>query len=405
VTSTSAATTATRSDRRRRRLRLDWSRAHGDEQLRIRGWRDPDLVWLRSASEEELRRRLAVLATDLVEATRTVRALPQVAGRFEIDGDEVRFVPRFPFIASTSYSVLISPAAGGEHNASGAECWTIARPAYSGTPARVLAIYPGAGELPLNNLKLYVKFSKPMSEGWAAPAVCFLRPPDNEPIEGVLLPMDPELWDTERRRLTLLLDPGRIKRGLAPNREAGYPLVEGWQISVRVERTFRDAHGRPLRAAAERGYMVGPAVRKRVDPAEWRYRWPAAGSMEPLLVGFDRPLDRALLEHCLSVVDEAGAPVIGRQSIGGGERWWRFSPTSPWRSGRYGLDIDCRLEDLAGNSVNRVFDRDLTLDEHDPLSRAHVQLEFSCDRPASTQPRASDEALYRPACQLRIMRR
>ena len=378
MASASAATTATRSERRRR-LRLDWSWAHGDEQLRIRGWREPDLVWLRSASEEELRRRLAVLATNLVEAARTVRDLPQVAGRFEIDRDEVRFVPRFPFVPGTSYSILIGPAVGGEHDGANAERWTILRPAHSGKPARVLAIYPSAVELPLNNLKLYVRFSKPMSEGWAARAVCFRRGPDNEPIEGVLLPMDPELWDPERRRLTLLLDPGRIKRGLAPNREAGYPLVEGWQISARVERTFQDARGRPLRAAAERRYMVGPPVRKRVDPAKWQYRWPPAGSLKPLLVGFDRPLDRALLEHCLSVVDEAGAPVIGRYSIGGAERWWRFAPASPWRPARYGLDVDCRLEDLAGNSVNRVFDRDLTLDEHDPLSCARVQVEFSCE--------------------------
>ena len=377
MASTSAGTTATRSDRRRR-LRLDWSGAHGEEQLRIRGWRDTDLAWLHSVSQGELRRRLAVVATDLIDATRTVCGLPAVAGRFEIDGDEVRFVPRFPFLPGTNYSVLIGPATGGEHDAADAEWWTIVRPAYSGTPARVLAIYPCARELPLNNLKLYVRFSKPMSEGWAANAVCFRRAPDNAPIEGVLLPMDPELWDPERRRLTLLLDPGRIKRGLAPNREAGYPLVEGSRISVRVERTFRDACGRPLRAAAERRYTVGPPVRKRVDPARWRYRWPAAGSLEPLLVGFDRPLDRALLEHCLSVGDEAAAPVIGRRSIGGGERWWRFAPTSPWRPARYRLDVDCRLEDLAGNSVNRVFDRDLTLDEHDPLSHARVHVDFIC---------------------------
>lgn len=375
MASTSAATTANRSDRRRR-LRLDWSQAHGGELLRIRGWRDPDLVWLRSASEDELRRRLVVLATDLVEATRTVHGLAAIAGRFEIDGDEVHFVPRFPFVSGTSYSVLIGPAAGGEHDAAN-EHWTIVRPANSGTPARVLAIYPGARELPLNNLKLYVRFSKPMSEGWAARAVCLRRAPDNAPLEGVLLPMDPELWDPERRRLTLLLDPGRIKRGLAPNREAGYPLVEGSRLSVTVERTFRDAYGRALRAAAQRGYTVGPPVRKLVDPARWRYGWPAAGSVDPLVVGFDRPLDRALLEHCLSVVDEAGAPVIGRRSIGGGERWWRFAPTSPWRPARYGLDIDCRLEDLAGNSVNRVFDRDVTLDEHNPRTRTRVHVDFS----------------------------
>ena len=66
-----------------------------------------------------------------------------------------------------------------------------------------------------------------MSEGFAARGVQVLRADSGQPLQGVFLTMDPELWDPERRRLTLLLDPGRIKRGLVPNLEAGYPLNEG----------------------------------------------------------------------------------------------------------------------------------------------------------------------------------
>ena len=193
------------------------------------------------------------------------------------------------------------------------------------------------------------------------------RADDREPLEGVFLEMTPELWDPARTRLTLLFDPGRIKRGLAPNLEAGYPLVEGHSIVVTVDAAFPDAAGRPLRGDVTRRYDVGPAVRTRVDPTTWRYQHPCCDSLDPLVVEFDRPLDRAILEHSLWVCEAAGEPLRGRTSVGAGERSWRFEPQRPWsRQNSYALVIDPRLEDLAGNSLRRIFDRDLSRAEDDP---------------------------------------
>ena len=210
-----------------------------------------------------------------------------------------------------------------------------------------------------------------MSEGGATRSVHVRRADNDEPLDDVFLAMEPELWDPERRRLTLLLDPARIKRGL--------------------DAEFRDAAGRPLRTGIERRYEVGPAVRVRVNPADWRFRYPAAGSLSPLTVEFDRPLDHALLEHSLWVNNAAGAPVAGRGSIGPGERSWRFEPRSPWEEGRYVVDVDPRLEDLAGNSLIRMFDRDLMRAEDVPVDVRAVAIEFTC-APASHQLRAKPTA-------------
>jgi len=38
---------------------------------------------------------------------------------------------------------------------------------------------------------------------------------------------------------------------------------------------------------------------------------------------------------------------------------WRFVPATPWRAKPYRLMVDPMLEDVCGNSVTRVFDRDL----------------------------------------------
>ena len=78
---------------------------------------------------------------------------------------------------------------------------------------------------------------------------------------------------------------------------------------------------------------------------------------------FDRPLDHALLQHCIEVKDDAGRPVRGQPEVGPAERSWTFTPAAPWAEGDYRLAVDPRLEDLAGNSLARVFDRDLERDD------------------------------------------
>ena len=313
-----------------------------------------------------------------VEAGVDYRAIQPLAGKFEIGQDAICFVPRFPFVGGLSYSLLVD-AGFEERPRNSLEVWTIHRPAPAGKPTTVVvSMYPSTDELPVNQLKLYVHFSSPMSEGWAARAVRVRRADNDEPLEGVFLAMEPELGDRERRRLTLLLDPGRIKRGLVPNAEAGYPLIQGVSVIVTVYTEFRDAAGRPMTAGVERHYEIGPPVRARVNPLDWRYHCPTVGSTDSLTVEFGRPLDQALLKHTLWVHDPAGVPLNGRGTVASGERCWRFEPQPPWAEGRHLVVVDPRLEDLAGNCLIRVFDRDLTRAEDAPADARHVAIDFYC---------------------------
>ena len=371
---------------RGRRLELAWSEYQGHGCLRIRGWTGAEFRELGELATVELAQRLVVLPSEVVEAGASLPVVQPTAGRLEIDQDAICFVPRFPFLDGTSYSLLVD-SGPGEWCADSPEVWAIQRPAPEGRATTgVVAIYPSADELPVNQLKFYVHFSSPMSEDWALRAVHVRRADNDEPLDGVFLEMEPELWDRERRRLTLLLEPGRIKRGLGPNREAGYPLIEGIPVIVTIDTKFRDAGGLALRTGAERRYEIGPLVRVRVDPADWRYHCPTPGSTDPLTVEFDRPLDHALLEHSLWVNDLAGMALAGWGSVGPGERSWRFEPKLPWEEGRYQVIIDPRLEDLAGNSLIRVFDRDLMQAEDAPADARHVAIEFTCTPPLHAAP-------------------
>ena len=62
-----------------------------------------------------------------------------------------------------------------------------------------------------------------------------------------------------------------------------------------------------------------------------------------------------------------------------GEWCWWFEPASPWRAGRYQLVVDSFQEDLAGNSLVRVFDRDLTLGKHNPSEAHETAIAFTSE--------------------------
>lgn len=358
----------------RRELKLSLAESQGQLCLRTLGWDGSELRCLSALTPAELGCELAVIPSDIAGSL-GITVLQPVAGRFLVESGSVLFIPRFPFVPGLRYTLLIGPSVDAWESA---ERWSVQVPLTAGEPVTtVRRIYPTGGRVPLNLLRLYVQFSGPMSEGWAHRAVRIRCGDSSGELRDVFL-VGPELWDTERQRLTLLLDPGRIKRGLAPHDEAGYPLVEGVPVVITVEADFLDADGRPLLRAADVRYDVGPAVRVKGDPKDWRLSQPLAGSTDALAVDFDRPLDHALLEHCLWVEDEAGVPVAGQAAIGLYELSWRFAPEAPWDKAGYALGVDTRLEDLAGNSLARVFDRDLSRSEDAPSPIRRVRVPFRC---------------------------
>lgn len=333
---------------------ISWSRCGGAECIRVRG--------LAAAGEPAAAGGPAV---QVRPDGGGVSGLPAMAGRVVADGGDACFVPRFCFAAGTSYAVSIG----------GAVAAVLARPRRE-PPAttEVSSIWPTAAVVPRNLLRLYVEFSAPMSEGYAAGCVRITagdhgatgsgetgsgNTGSGQALAGALLPAEHELWDGARRRLTVLLDPARIKRGLAAHRERGYPLRPGQAFRLVVDEEFRDAAGARLRRGAERRYRAGADERRRVDPLRWQLSVPAAGTRDPLEVRFGRPLDSALLRRCLRVCGPGGRPAAGSAAAGAQEMSWRFTPRAPWQPGSFRLLVDPVLEDVAGNSVSRVFDREL----------------------------------------------
>ena len=349
---------------------LAWATHDGVDCLTLRGLPEESFSHLVARSANELARMLPVLPSEVVDGGRGAAGWQSMSGRYAVTAGEVRFVPRFPFLAGTSYAMVI----GHPVTADDPAVLRIARPAPDrASSTEVVAVYPDVAVLPRNALRFYIHFSAPMSEGEAARRVRLESADTGEPLSGAFSPMDFELWDPPRRRLTVLLDPARIKQGLAPHREAGYPLQAGTAVVLVVERDFCDAGGVPLIAEYRRRYQVGPDLRSRVDPWAWALQIPAAATRQALVARFDRPLDRALLEDCLAVVDPGGL-VAGDAAVADGDQSWSFVPDSAWPPGPKRILIDPVLEDIAGNSVVRIFDRDLQRPDQEPRAVDRVAL-------------------------------
>lgn len=316
------------------------------------------------------------------EAPSDAASKPAMLGTYQAVEGSIRFVPRFPWAAGMHYVARFSPAAlpGAGSEEGTAEDVLLhfeisARPIQRTTVVK--QIYPTSDVLPMNLLKFYIHFSAPMSIGEAYEHLKLLDEAGN-PVSNAFLIMQPELWDPDYRRFTLLFDPGRIKRGLEPHKQLGLPLVDGRSYRLLIGDGWKDARGNPLKAAFEKPFrVVGPDYRSP-RPADWTLSSPSAQTREPLQIDLPEPLDHALLGRLLRLDDATGQAVPGRIEISHQETRWTFFPAQPWQPGPYRLRIGSWLEDLAGNNLRRPFDTDLRqhAEEEDTQSEAVLSFEI-----------------------------
>jgi hypothetical protein len=234
----------------------------------------------------------------------------------------------------------------------------------------VVAVYPSSSVLPENQLKMYVQFSGPMQRGGIWPKIHVIDAA-GKPAYLPFVELDQELWDRSQQRLTMLFDPGRIKRGVKPNVDMGPVLEAGQRYTLVIDADLKDARGAPLEAPFRKEFTVGPAERRGIDTKLWKITQPKQGTTEPLVIDFDRPLDYALLQDVFQVTGVKGAA-----SIGNDEMQWSFKPASPWTAGNHTLVIDMALEDLAGNRIGRPFDVDTFTSPAPRISNQTTSLSF-----------------------------
>jgi hypothetical protein len=276
-----------------------------------------------------------------------------VAGRDERDGQFLRFTPAFGFVAGQEY--VVRTRRSGEPD----RLTEFRIPGeVAAAPALVTGVYPSGDVLPENVLRFYVHFSVPMTPHLAADSVA-LRHASGRVDRAAFMRFKQELWNADRTRLTILLDPGRIKRSVATNPELGPALLEGQRYELTVEHGWPAANGSSVLPSFSKRFSVGGALREPPNVERWSWRPPRPGTCDALRIVFDRPFDRHLLDDALCVVDGGGQPVDGTPLPGDSETSWSFTPAEPWTTGDVRIVVDDALEDVAGNNFRELLDRDV----------------------------------------------
>jgi hypothetical protein len=322
----------------------------------------------------------------LYVATSAKSDSPPMLGSYAVVGRVVRFQPRFPLERGVAYRAVFHwpDASGAPGNEIRLAQSFVVPLASAGPSTRVTAIFPSSAELPENVLRFYVQFSAPMSQGNSYGYV-HLRDDKGAEVDRPFLELPQELWCPDGTRLTLLFEPGRIKRGLVPRTEQGPILVAGRTYTLSIDRKWPDAEGRPLKESVRKSFRAVAAEAGRPDPSTWKIDSPATGSRDPLVVRFPKPLDRAMLERVLRVCPlvtrrESVATLnelAGAVAVADEETRWSFTPHDAWSAGRYALVVSTILEDRAGNSIRLPFEVDLNRPQPARPSSAVVQIEFS----------------------------
>jgi hypothetical protein len=279
--------------------------------------------------------------------------VPSMLGQYHIEGGSLVFAPQFPVQPGVKYRAVARIPGSAPITV----LVDVPKPAVKATTL-VDRIYPSTNVLPENQLKFYIHFSAPMARGFGYEHIT-LRDQNGAIVQVPFLELTEELWDPDGRRFTLFFDPGRIKRGLVSQQELGISLQEGKRYTLTIDKGWKDAQGNPLAADFEKEFTVGPADRQPIDLRAWTVREPASGTRNPVTLVFPEPLDYAILQRDLDIVDVSGKIIEGGITIGPEEKAWMFTPDAVWKPGPYTVRLGTAIADLAGNMINRPFEIDI----------------------------------------------
>jgi hypothetical protein len=213
-----------------------------------------------------------------------------------------------------------------------------------------IGISPQAKVLPANTLRFYLHFSRSGEAHFDRDQLWLLNE-EEQAVREPFLVLSQELWSHDGRRLTVLMEPGRIKRGLGADPSHEPALVVGRTYSLVVT---------ALGHTARHTFRVSDPVLEGIDEAGWRIVAPNVRSFDPAVVHFDRVMDAALCEDEIGVLSPSGEVIQTRVLLAPNGTTAQIITSHAWCAGQHRLVVSERLEDVCGNRLGEALDHDLS---------------------------------------------
>jgi|TARA_B110000503_G_scaffold105961_1_gene158190 hypothetical protein len=234
----------------------------------------------------------------------------------------------------------------------------------------VLAIYPDTSAIPVNVLRFYIRFSKPMQEMGILTHIR-LRDQDGTDMTGVFFENQHELWNKDRTEVTLIVDPGRVKTGLAAHQAIGRAFEEGKRYELTVDKGLLDFHDRELAQNYTKQFVAVAEDVTAPQLLRWQVTTPSVQSRMALKIDFHDNIDHLSAASYIKVLRDK-REISGDVRLSKHGQVWSFTPKASWQKGGYQIVVNPQLEDIAANSLDQVFDHDVADYKNKKQVAAHI---------------------------------
>jgi len=287
-------------------------------------------------------------------------------GTYECSDVELIFSPRVPFQSGESYVAIFQmkkycDLLNEKSNSKDKIIYNFnISDLEQNIATEVEAIFPSSDTLPENLLKFHIQFSRPMRRGASFDYISLIDKTTNSSVENVFSDFTTEFWNADNSRLTIYIDPGRVKKGLHLNHELGSPLILNHQYQLIIDSTWEDALGLPLLSSFVKDFTITRRDAQSPQLKNWKVTVPREQSLDALEISFLEPIDKVLAENSIRIIGPHGKLCKGGIGISNNEMRWTFFPEGEWAGGAYKILVYSALSDISGNMIKGLFDRNLS---------------------------------------------
>ena len=218
----------------------------------------------------------------------------------------------------------------------------------------MIEIKPSIDSIPVNILRFYIQFSKPMQE-MDILKHNKLTNEDGKNITGVFFENQYELWNNDRTEVTLIVDPGRVNLGLLANNKMGRAFDEGKRYTFTVDSLLLDFNDQKLAKSYSQIFYAIAEDRTPPNPKIWELKLPKNKTKDLLTINANDKIDHISANTLIKIIMN-NTEVKGNFVLQKNMQNILFYPDKNWKKGNYQIVIHPNLEDIAANSVNQTFD-------------------------------------------------
>jgi len=287
-----------------------------------------------------------------------------IIGKTVVENNTFSFIPVIPFGWNQQYTILYDNIL---------TYYTLPIPE-NYNHLSVEKIYPTNTAVPSNLLKWYIKFSKPINTASVYSHIKLLKN-SGELVERAILPLENALISEDGTLLTIWIEPGRQKRNLIPNQQLGPVFNSNESYQLVISKTIKDRNGISMQDTVSHTFSITEADRIQPNIHNWILQIPNQNSVSNLVITSNESLDYGSTLNNITVFDDQNKIIRGVWSLSDAETNFSFTPNESWKKGNYQIVFNDVIEDLAGNSLHRLFDTDI--DDHpNKKNTSKHQLEF-----------------------------